>query len=332
MSGEEIERQRDEALASRNRYATLCDLAPVALLLIDTHARILDANATGWRLLGLHHRYRYDADLMLYLEWASATKLRAALSRGVATTMEVRVQPLRGNGFVAIDAALVSTFVDFFFGGAGGTRRPGGPRELTQGEQRVVQIALREALSAFTAAWAPVTQLELEIAGHAANLQYATLHASRDLVCTSRLHVTFDGGEGELRFVLPYATVEPVRHLLDGSPKSEHVEGDERWSANLRDDLLDAEIELSSNLVETQIRIGDFLKLRPGDVIPVDLPELVTLGADEIPLFHARFGTAGGNNAVRLVEPVRPKGFGAREASNEVEITNPKSKVSNTRH
>ena len=99
MSGEEIERQRDEALASRNRYATLCDLAPVALLLIDTYARILDANATGWRLLGLHHRYRYDADLMLYLEWASATKLRAALSRGVATTMEVRVQPLRGNGF-----------------------------------------------------------------------------------------------------------------------------------------------------------------------------------------------------------------------------------------
>jgi len=249
-----------------------------------------------------------------------------------ASVHVVRAKPLRGNGFVAIDAALVSTFVDFFFGGAGGTRRPGGPRELTQGEQRVVQIALREALSAFTAAWAPVTQLELEIAGHAANLQYATLHASRDLVCTSRLHVTFDGGEGDLRFVLPYATVEPVRHLLDGSPKSEHVEGDERWSANLRDDLLDAEIELSSNLVETQIRIGDFLKLRPGDVIPVDLPELVTLGADEIPLFHARFGTAGGNNAVRLVEPVRPKGFGAREASNEVEITNPKSKVSNTRH
>jgi len=102
MSGEEIERQRDEALASRNRYATLCDLAPVALLLIDTYARILDANATGWRLLGLHHRYRYDADLMLYLEWASATKLRAALSRGVATTMDVRVQPLRGNGFTAL--------------------------------------------------------------------------------------------------------------------------------------------------------------------------------------------------------------------------------------
>ncbi len=249
-----------------------------------------------------------------------------------ASVHVVRAKPLRGNGFVAIDSALVSTFVDFFFGGAGGARRPGGSRELTQGEQRVVQIALREALSAFTAAWAPVTQLELEIAGHAANLQYATLHASRDLVCTSRLTITFDGNEGELRFVLPYATVEPVRHLLDGSPKAERAEGDERFTASLRDDVLDAEIELSSNLVETRIRIGDFLKLRPGDVIPVDLPELITLGADEIPLFHARVGTAGGNNALRLVEPVRPKGFGARDAGNEAESAHPKSRVSNTRH
>ena len=104
-----------------------------------------------------------------------------------------------------------------------------------------------------------------------------------------------------------------------------HPVGDERWSANLRDDLLDAEIELSSNLVETRIRIGDFLKLRPGDVIPVDLPELVTLGADEIPLFHARFGTAGGNNALRLVEPIRPK---VRDASTATLLTN----VSNTKH
>jgi flagellar motor switch protein FliM len=233
----------------------------------------------------------------------------AALAPGTSVNV-VRAKPLRGNGFVAFDGALVSTFVDHFFGGAGGARRSGGPRELTQGEQRVVQIALREALVAFSAAWAPVTTLEFDIAGHGANLQYATLHASRDLVCTSTLHVVFEGGEGDLRFVVPYAAIEPVRSLLDGTPKSERVEGDAQWSAHLRDDVLDAEIELSSNLVETRIRIGDFLKLRSGDVIPVDLPELVTLGADEIPLFHARFGTAGGNNALRLVEPVRRRESG----------------------
>lgn len=102
MQREEIEQQRDEALASRNRYAALCDLAPVALLVIDTYSHILDANTTAWQLLGLHHRYEHDTDLLLYLEWASATKLRAALSRGVSTTMEVQVQPQRGRPFTAL--------------------------------------------------------------------------------------------------------------------------------------------------------------------------------------------------------------------------------------
>ena len=238
-----------------------------------------------------------------------------------ASVHVVRAKPVRGNGFIAIDAPLVSTFVDYFFGGAGGSRRESNARELTVGEQRVVQIALREALGAFAAAWSNLTRLEFEIAGTGANNAYATLHASGDLVAVSRLHIAFEGGEGNLRFVLPYAAIEPMRGLLDGSPKRERVEPDERWTTSLREDVLDAEIELSSNLVETRIRIGDFLKLRPGDVIPVDLPDTVTLGADDIPLFHARVGTAGGNNALKLVEPVRPKGAS----------TNPESRITNTK-
>jgi len=221
-----------------------------------------------------------------------------------ASVHVARAKPLRGNALVAIDAVLASTFIDHFFGGAGRAKPETKTRERTPGEQRIVQIAVREALAAFSAAWAPVTALELEPADAAANLQFATLFDGADIVCVFRLRVVFEGGEGDLRLVLPYAMIESVRHLLDGSPKTERVDRDEAWSGALRDEVLDAEIELSSNLVETRIRIGDFLKLRPGDVIPIDLPELVTLGADEIPLFHARFGTAGGNNAVRVVEAV----------------------------
>jgi len=245
----------------------------------------------------------------------------------------VRARPLRGNGLVAIDATLASTLVDHFFGGAGRAKPDAKTRELTQGELRVVLIAVREALAAFSAAWAPVTALEFDLAGAAANLQFATLLSASDIVCTFRLHVAFEGGEGDVRIVLPYAALEPIRHLLDGSPKNEKVERDERWSGSLRDEVLDAEIELSSNLVETRIRIGDFLKLRPGDVIPIDLPELVTLGADDVALFHARFGTAGGNNAVRVVEAVgrknRDAAFAIREDNeNRTAATNPKSRIS----
>ena len=222
----------------------------------------------------------------------------------------VRARPLRGNGLVAIDATLASMFVDHFFGGAGRAKPEARTRELTAGEFRVVQIAVREMLAAVSAAWAPVTALEFDIAGAAANLQFATLIPIDDIVCLARLKVAFEGGEGQLRLVLPLALLEPVRALLDGSPKSERVERDERWSGTLREEILDAEVELATNLIETRIRIGDFLKLRPGDVIPIDLPELVTVGADDIALFQARFGTSGGNNAVCVVDA-----FGRRKPS-----------------
>ena len=174
------------------------------------------------------------------------------------------------------------------------------PRDLADAVR-----AVREVLAAVTAAWGPVTPLEFDIAGAAANLQFATLIPLDGTVATASLSIAFEGGEGSVRIVLPLATFEPVRHLLDGSPNGgERPERDERWATTLRDDVLDAEIELASNLVETNIRIGDFLKLRPGDVIPVELPELVTLVSDEIPLFQARFGTSNGNNAVRVVDGV----------------------------
>lgn len=250
-----------------------------------------------------------------------------------ASVHVLRAKTLRGGALVAIDAALASTFVDHFFGGAGRVRPEASARELTQGEQRVVLVAVRETVAAVAAAFAPAAPLGMDIAGPAANLQFATLAAGDDVVFVLRLRVVLEGGEGDLRIVLPYALLEPLRHLLDGSPKAENVERDERWSASLRDEIFDAEVELSSNLVETRIRIGDFLKLRPGDVIPIDMPEVVVLGSNEIPLFHARFGTAGGNNAVRVVEAVgrksRDSGFGIRDESGALPISRPRSPIPN---
>lgn len=115
MQRDEIERQRDDAQASRDRYATLCDHAPVGLLVVDTFGRILDANVTAWRQLGLERRYEPSTDLMLYLDWPSTTKLRAALSRGVAVVIDVRMRPRRAQPFHALLSLAPSSRSDTTF-------------------------------------------------------------------------------------------------------------------------------------------------------------------------------------------------------------------------
>jgi flagellar motor switch protein FliM len=62
-------------------------------------------------------------------------------------------------------------------------------------------------------------------------------------------------------------------------------------------------VELSSLLLETRLSIGEFLQLRPGDVIPVQLPELSTIFAEDVPVFRGRYGQSNGRNAVRFHAP-----------------------------
>ena len=119
----------------------------------------------------------------------------------------------------------------------------------------------------------------------------------------SRFHVELDGGGGEVHLTMPYAMVEPIRTLLDAGVQSDRMDGDDRFAELLREEVLDAEVDVSSLLLEARLSLGDFLHLRPGDVIPVQLPELATVYAEDVPVFRGRYGQSNGRNAVRFHVP-----------------------------
>lgn len=147
-------------------------------------------------------------------------------------------------------------------------------------------------------AWAPVLALTFEYQSSEINPQFANIVSPTETVVVSRFHVELDGGGGEIHLTMPYAMVEPIRTLLDAGVQSDRAERDDRWAELLREEVLDAEVPLSSKLLEIELTVGDFLHLRPGDVIPVQLPELTTVYAEDVPLFRARYGKANGHNAV----------------------------------
>jgi flagellar motor switch protein FliM len=167
----------------------------------------------------------------------------------------------------------------------------------------VIQIMLGELFGAMVEAWAPVLPLEFEYLNSEINPQFANIVSPTETVVVSRFHVELDGGGGEIHLTLPYAMVEPIRTLLDAGVQSDRVERDDRWAELLHEEVLDAEVELTALLLETRLSIGEFLHLRPGDVIPVQLPEFTTVFAEDVPVFRARYGQANGRNAVRYHAP-----------------------------
>ncbi len=212
----------------------------------------------------------------------------------------VHVKPLRGTALVIFEPNLVFTIVDNFFGGDGRYRVKIEGREFTPTEQRVIQLILEAFFAAMVEAWAPVLKLEPEYLNSEMNPQFANIVSPTETVVVSRFHVELDGGAGDIHFTMPYSTIEPIRDRLDAGVQSDRVEHDERWSGTLHQEILEAEIEVNGVLVKTQITIGDFLHLRPGDVLPIELPDQAVLYAEGVPCFRGRLGTLGGNNAVSI--------------------------------
>ncbi|MGA0586330.1 flagellar motor switch protein FliM [Dyella sp. KRB-257] len=212
----------------------------------------------------------------------------------------VRIKPLRGTALVVLEPRLVFTVIDNFFGGDGRYHARIEGRDFTATENRVIQIMLVELFAAMVEAWAPVLPLEFEYLNSEINPQFANIVSPTETVVVSRFHVELDGGGGEIHLTLPYAMVEPIRSLLDAGVQSDRVDRDDRWSETLHEEILDAEVGLSTLLLEAEISIGDFLQLRPGDVIPVQLPEFATVFAEDVPIFRGRYGQANGHKAVRF--------------------------------
>ncbi len=45
--------------------------------------------------------------------------------------------------------------------------------------------------------------------------------------------------------------------------------------------------------------------MKAGDVIPFDLPEMVTATVEDIPVFRAKYGISQGNHALKVLNMIR---------------------------
>jgi flagellar motor switch protein FliM len=93
--------------------------------------------------------------------------------------------------------------------------------------------------------------------------------------------------------------------MLDAGVQSDRTDVDERWINALREEIKEAQIEMSSTLTETDLTLREVLNLKAGDVIPIEVPGVVTLRAENIPVFRGRFGVAQGNSAIKITDRIR---------------------------
>jgi flagellar motor switch protein FliM len=216
----------------------------------------------------------------------------------------VKVRPLRGTALFILDPKLVFTVVDTFFGGDGSFYAKIEGREFTPTENRVIQMLLNATFENLVEAWAPVMNVNFEFLNSEVNPQFANIVSPSEIVVVSKFDIDLEGGSGSMHITMPYSMIEPIRDLLDAGVQSDRSDVDERWAIAVREELKSAPVNLNSTLAEMELTLGDILNLNAGDIIPVEIPEKVTLCAEGVPVYEGLFGVANGNNAIKITNEI----------------------------
>ncbi len=215
----------------------------------------------------------------------------------------IRVLPLRGTGLVVMDPKFVFAVVDNFFGGSGRFTKIEG-REFTATESRVINMLLKHIFADTKEAWSNVARLDIEYINSEINPHFANIVSPTEIVVVSSFHIELDGGGGDVHFTMPYAMVEPMRELLDAGVASDRVEHDERWAMALKEEIEDAEVELTTVLGRGKITMQQLLSMKAGDVFPCDFTGRATILAEDVPIFRGSFGVSHGQQAVQIEDRV----------------------------
>ena len=216
----------------------------------------------------------------------------------------VRFRPLKGTGLITMEARLVFILVDNFFGGDGRYHAKIEGREFTPTERRIIQMLLKLIFEDYKEAWAPVMDVSFEYLDSEVNPAMANIVSPTEVVVISSFHIELDGGGGDFHVSLPYAMLEPIRELLDAGVQSDKEDTDMRWSKALRDEIMDVNVELSTHMMDVHLSLKQVMDMQAGDIIPIEMPEHITVMVEELPTFRAKMGRSRDSVALKIIEKI----------------------------
>ena len=222
---------------------------------------------------------QYGASLAAYLrsmveiEIVSADQLsygEYVLSLPNSTSLYVfDLKPLEGRGVMEVNPSLTLSIVDRLFGGAG--REAKFTRDLTDIETAVMTRLVQRALSVLAHSWRGVFKIEPTLAIYETKPVMMHLMSNSESVVLITFELKTQYTSGTISLCYPYSSMEPIMPRITQtrltSKKGDTSDTERRW---MHDQLGASVLPITALLGTADISVRDFLKLRTGDVLPLD--------------------------------------------------------------
>ncbi|MBZ9556983.1 MULTISPECIES: flagellar motor switch protein FliM [Modicisalibacter] len=213
----------------------------------------------------------------------------------------ISMKPLRGTALVVFPPNLVFMVVDNLFGGDGRFLTKSEGREFTHTEQRIIQRLLNLAIDAYQDAWQSVYPLEIDYTRSEMQVRFANITSSpNEIVVNSTFHLEVGNLASNFQICMPYSMIEPIRDLLSGPLTDSNAEEDRVWGQRMAGEIKESQVELIADFVDVATTVGRVMSLKKGDVLPIELPDIVTTSVDGVPVMRCEYGSQHGQRALRV--------------------------------
>ncbi|MFV0623251.1 flagellar motor switch protein FliM [Sphingomonas sp. ac-8] len=218
-----------------------------------------------------------------------------------------RVEEWENYGLITVDSGLIYAVVDALLGG----RRSAAPlvidgRGFTSIETGLVARMLQLALADMSAALKSITPNTMKLERIETSPRFAAIAAPTNICAVATFRVDMEGRGGKFSVLLPYATIEPVRHQLGQRFMGEKFAGDNVWEAHMSAEIRKTEVLVDVVLGEKPLTLQEIQDFAIGQTIALhqspDDPLDIQCGG--VTLGRAQIGQRRNNIAIRLVTDV----------------------------
>lgn len=182
-------------------------------------------------------------------------------------------------------------------------------RPFTSIEQGVAQQIAEIVLQDLSSAFEPLSPSTFAYDRMETNPRFATIARPADAAILLELRIDMEERGGKLEILFPYATLEPIRHLLLQVFMGEKFGKDPTWELHLEREIYNTSISLEAILDPKTTKLADVLKLKVGNTIVLDTvpDDLVTLRCSGVNMFACKLGRTNDTISVKIDNAINKK-------------------------
>jgi flagellar motor switch protein FliM len=187
-------------------------------------------------------------------------------------------------------------------------------RTLTEIDQALLRGLVEHMLGDIKASWSKVVMLEPTLEDSTTNQHWVQMTMGNERVMLLTIEMVVQSATGTMSVFIPFNTLKPIANVLNPhiwiAGRKEH-QPDPAARQLAMNTINKVTLPISVTLGEVELKLNDILKLKVGDVIPLDTGpnDNLTIHVAKKKQFTGRVGRSGKHLAVQVTGVIRDSDF-----------------------